>query len=59
MLITATFLPIDSRNLDIALQYVVFPLPGGPITSCPKIKLIVIQLLLPRFYLIHSSNDRF
>lgn len=58
MLITATFLPIDSKNLDIALQYVVFPLPGGPITSCPKIKLIVIQLLL-WFYLIHSSNDRF
>lgn len=35
------YLPISWRKSDIPLQYVVFPDPGGPITTCPKTILTV------------------
>lgn len=33
---TATFRPSNCKYCCMPLQYVVFPLPGGPITNCPK-----------------------
>lgn len=36
ILTTATFLPIPVKNCNIPEQYVVFPDPGGPITTWPN-----------------------
>jgi len=56
----ATFLPRDVKKLDIVLQYVVFPLHGGPMTNWPNIKLIVMDSILyhhQRAYMSMVSYD--
>lgn len=50
MLIMAIFLPRLSRNFPIFLQYVDLPLPGGPITNCPKNTLIFASNLECSFF---------